>query len=100
MATAPSHELSEEIEGALEELRTLVLHSYPAAEFEVSTGDDPEGIYLTAIVDIEDGDQVMDVVIERLMEMEDEEGLPVYVIPVRPLARVLEEMQPGWSSTT
>ncbi|MPZ15508.1 MAG: hypothetical protein GEU73_13990 [Chloroflexi bacterium] len=93
MAAAPSPELNEEIERALEELRSLILGRYPEATFDLSMGDDPEGVYLTAIVDVEDSNQVMDVYIDRLIDMEDEEGLPVYVIPVRPLERVLEEMQ-------
>lgn len=92
--------MGEQVERALEELRSIILRSYPEAEFEVSTGDDPEGTYLTAIVDVEDSTEVMDLFIDRLIDMQVDDGLAVYVIPVRPLARVLEEMQPGWSSAT
>lgn len=81
------------IQSALTELQALISHSYPEATFEVSQGDDPEGIYLTPTVDVEDTEEVFDVVVDRLLEMQIDELLPVYVIPVRPVERVVEEMQ-------
>jgi hypothetical protein len=73
------------VESALSELRELIEAEYPAATFEVSSGEDPEGgIYLIATVDVQDTDAVVDVVIERLLELQIEERLPVYVIPLRP----------------
>lgn len=71
----------------------MIGQKWPSALFEVSRGEDPEGIYLTVIVDIDDTDAVMDLVIDRLLEMQIEQYLPVYVSPVRPLKRVLEEMR-------
>lgn len=41
-----------------------------------------------------DTDEVFEVVVGRLLEMQVEEGLSVYVIPVRPLARVAAEVRP------
>ena len=72
------------VESALSELRELIEAEYPAATFEVSSGEDPEGIYLIATVDVQDTDSVVDVVIERLLELQIEERLPVYVVPLRP----------------
>ena len=77
------------IRQALVELRAMVREQWPEASFEVSRGQDPEGIYLDATVDTEDTDEVMDVVIDRLLELQVEEGLPIYVIAGRPLERVL-----------
>ena len=77
------------IRQALVELRAMVREQWPEASFEVSRGEDPEGIYLDATVDIDDTDEVIDVVIDRLLELQVEEGLPIYVIAGRPLEQVL-----------
>ncbi|MGH2346405.1 MAG: hypothetical protein ACRDG4_14355 [Chloroflexota bacterium] len=68
---------------ALQELRALIQARYPTALFLTFPGDDPAGIYLQATVKIEDIDEVVDVIIDRLLAMQVDEGLPVYVIPVR-----------------
>jgi H2-forming N5,N10-methylenetetrahydromethanopterin dehydrogenase-like enzyme len=63
--------------------------AHPNTTFEVMHGDDPTGIYVLATVDVEDTEAVMDVYIDRLLELQIDAGLAVYVVPVRPLARVL-----------
>ena len=51
-------------------------------------------MYLVATVDIDDTDEVVEVFIDRLIDMQVEEGLPVYVVPpIRPIERVLEYMR-------
>jgi len=69
---------------ALSELRAMIQKRYPTAIFTVSYGEDPDGVYLTATVDIDDTDAVVDLVIDRLLTMQVEESLPLYVIPIRP----------------
>jgi hypothetical protein len=81
------------IEAALEELRRLISDRFPAATFTIQEGTDPLGIYLTATVDIEDPDEVIDLVGDRLLDMQVEEGLLIYVIPERPIERVLAELR-------
>jgi len=76
------------IQAALADLRATILDHYPSASFTISHGDDPEGIYLWTVVDVEDFDEVADVITGRLLAMQVEEGLPVYVIPVWPDARI------------
>ena len=78
---------------ALTELQELIRGRYPNATFQVAPGEDPEGVYLDATVDVVDTDEVMDVVVDRLLAMQVEEGLPVYVIALRPVERVLEAMR-------
>jgi hypothetical protein len=81
-------------------MEELILSRYPGATFEVALGDDPEGTYLTATVDVEDTDEVFDVVVERLLEMQVEESIPLYVLPVRPIERIMAELhapQPSWA---
>ena len=44
-------------------------------------------------VDIADTDEVISVVGDRLVEMQVDEGLPVYVTPLRPIERVVAELR-------
>ncbi len=78
------------IQSALEELKGMIAQRYPEAIFEVSVGSDPAGVYLDVIVDVEDTIEVTDVIIDRLVDIQVEERLPIYVIAMRPLHRVLE----------
>jgi hypothetical protein len=76
------------IKAAMVELQALIQHHYPAAIFRETVGEDPEGAYLIVTIDVEDTDDVIEVYIERLLELQIDEGLSIYVIPVRPLDRV------------
>ena len=72
------------LQEAIEELKGLVLRHYPSATFGVCAApDEPGSIELLTYVDIEDTEDVLDVVIGRLLDMQDEEGLPLHVLPVR-----------------
>lgn len=76
------------IERAVAELQGMIVGRYPEATFAVWQGEDPMGTYITTTVDVPDTDDVTDLIIERLIAMQVEEELPVYVIPVRPIARI------------
>jgi hypothetical protein len=80
-------------QAALDELQAMIAGRYPEATFEVHKGYDPAGIYLLATVDIEDIDEVVDVYADRMLEMQVEEGLPVYVVPLQPIARSLAQLR-------
>ena len=74
---------------AVVELQQLILARYPDAIFEIGPGgDDPKGTSITAIVDLDDPDEVMDLVIERLLNFQIEERLPIQVVPIRTAERV------------
>src|SRR5918912_1360333 len=69
---------------AVTELEELVRSRYPDATFRVGRGqDDPEAVHVYATVDLEDTEPVVDLVIERELELHLTEGLPVQVIPLR-----------------
>jgi hypothetical protein len=86
--------LDSRAQSALDELRTVIQDRYPKARFEVSRAhDEPENIHLTAIVDVEDPDEVLDLVVDRVLELQVDEGVPVHVIPIRTPERVLAEMK-------
>ena len=71
------------IKKALTELQGLIQGRYPQAVFDVAVENDPDGIYLRVTVDEDVGD-VLDVVMDRLLELQVEQRLPVYVMPIRP----------------
>ena len=81
--------LTPRLEEAIIELRELIAGHYPDAIFTVSEGEDPDGIYLTATVDVEDMGEVVDVFLDRMVDLQIDEGLPIFVVAVRPLARNL-----------
>lgn len=82
---------------AIQELTTLVAEQYPKASFVVSPGEeDPSVTHIIATVDVADPDEVVDLVIDRLLELQLQEGLPVHLIPVRTperTARLAQELQ-------
>ncbi len=92
MTTENQRDLSSQMQSAVNELRQTVKERYPEATFRIYRGqDEPEAVHLIATVDIDDPDEVVDLVIERVLEFQLDKGLPVHVIPIRPLARVLED---------
>jgi hypothetical protein len=83
------------VEPVIAELRQQVTGRYPDARFEVFEGEDPRGTYLRAVVDVEDTDEVVDLVIDRLLELQVEERLPLYFVASRPPERHLERPRSG-----
>jgi len=82
------------MQAAIMELQGLIRQHYPDTAFEVVHGDNPTGIYVLATVDVEDTEAVMDIYIDRLLELQIDAGLAVYVVPVHPLACVLASTDP------
>ena len=78
-----------DMQAAIMEPQGLIRQHYPNTTFEVVHWDDPIGMYVLATVDVEDTEAVVDVYIDRLLELQIDAGLAVYVVPMRPLARVL-----------
>jgi len=78
------------IQDALNELERLIKTKFPEVIFRTYRGEDPEGTYLEAMVDVDDTHDVMDVYIDHLVDLQVEKKIPVYVIPVRPPKRVAQ----------
>ena len=69
---------------AISELTSLIRSRYPTAAFDVSPDpDDPDLTLLWATVDVDDTDEVLDLVMERALQLQVDEGVPVYVVPIR-----------------
>lgn len=81
------------IRDAIQELIGIIRERYPDAHFDVGIGREASGIHITATIDVEDTEEVTDLYIDRLVDMQVEDGLPVHVIPVRPLERTTEMLR-------
>lgn len=81
---------------AITEIKAMIADRYPSTTFSVDQGFDPDGIYITATVDVDNTDEIYDLVIHRLGQFQVEEGLPLYLSVVQTperLARLLAEHQ-------
>lgn len=85
----PRLSLDERTRQAVPELEATISKHYPTASFAVTRSpDDPRSIHLEAVVDVDDPDEVGDLVIERLVELQAEDGIPIHVIPLRSPERI------------
>ena len=72
------------MQAAIDELQVLVRRAHPEAQFRLSRDpDDSEAVHLIAVLDVDDTDLVVDEVIDRMMQLQIEDELPIFVIPVR-----------------
>jgi hypothetical protein len=93
MSAERTNPIDPRVQSAVDELEGLIRGQYPTATFEVSHGqDEPENIHLTATVDVDDPDEVLKAVIDRVVELQVEERIPIHVIPIRTPERILASM--------
>lgn len=71
------------MQAGVDELQELIRSRYPRTTFTVGEAEDPDGIYMRAIVDVDDIDEVTELFIDRMIDLQVEDGLPIYVVPVR-----------------
>ncbi len=71
------------MQAAIREMQDLIRSHYPDATFATGYGEGPDGVHLDVTLDLEDTDEVVDVYIQRLLELQIDDGLALYVIPVR-----------------
>src|SRR3954447_23885540 len=93
MSQKRSVPLSPAMEKAVNELKGTISERFPQASFVIEEGFDPKGIYLVTTVDIADTDELIDAVGDRLLELQVDEGLPLYVTPLRPIQRFIAQLQ-------
>ena len=94
--------LSPRMETAIAEMKQRILRHYPSTTFSVYEWDDPEGIFLSAVVDTEDLGAVKALFLSRMVDLQVDEDLPLFVIAERTpekhaalLAREAEEREPS-----
>ena len=88
--------LAPRLQVALDELRGIIRRHYPEVRFGLTRGlDDPAIVELVAIVDVDDPDRVLDIVIDRQMQLQIDEGLHIFVVTERPPERVATMLTAG-----
>lgn len=96
MAAASSLLTDPRMTAAIAELTDLIRSAYPETTF-MTDADEREGsVFVTAVVDVDDPDEVVDRFIDRLVTLQIDEGLPLHIIPIRTAARrekLLAELQ-------
>lgn len=81
--------LDERTRQAIQELSETIAARYPTTTFELArAADDPRSIHLLAVADVDDPDEVGDLVVDRIVALQVNEGIPLHVIPLRTPERV------------
>lgn len=89
----PIH-LEGRMQDAVAELQAMIGQRYPSAAFSLShPEDEPSSVELTAVVDVDDPDEVLDTVIDRVIELQVDEQLPIHVVPIRTPERVAADLR-------
>jgi hypothetical protein len=103
MSVEREQPLDDRMQRAVTELSGLILQHYPDASFRLSpSAEEPAVLHLWARVDVDDPDEVVDLVLDRMMQIQIEDELPLFVIPVRTperaaaLRRAQAAAAPAW----
>ena len=82
-------DLDERTQRAIQELEGVIAARYPTTTFELTrAADNPRSIHLLAVADVDDPDEVGDLVVDRVVALQVDEGIPLHVIPLRTPERV------------
>jgi hypothetical protein len=93
-------DLDDRTRQAVHELQVAIAARYPTTTFELVRGpDDPASIHLLAVADVDDPDEVGDLVVERVVTLQAEEGIPLHVIPLRTPERIHAAIEADRSRT-
>ncbi len=86
---AREYPLSPELQAAVRELSALIRAAHPEAQFALRPHpEEPSLMLLLATVDVDDLDEVVDLVIDRMSELRTEAGVPILVVPLHTPERV------------
>lgn len=87
MATSSSLLSDPRMMAAIAELTQLIHSRYPDTTFTTELGENGEAVFVTAVVDVDDPDEVVDCFIDRAVALQVDEGLPLHIIPMRTTER-------------
>ena len=77
-----NHLWDEKTQKAIDEMKTMIRAAYPEACFHAYLGEDPVGVYLNAYTSAEDDFLVLDLISDRLVDLNIDKGVRLYVIPL------------------
>lgn len=93
MTRERAEQLDPRVQEAVEQLQDMIRHGYPTVGFEIARDpEEPENIHLVTTVDLDNPDEVLDLVIDRVLELQVEERIPLHVIPIRTPERILASL--------
>jgi hypothetical protein len=96
---ARTYPMSAKMRAAVQELAGLIRGAFPEAQFGLHKDpDDPSTTILVATVDVDDLEEVVDLFIDRMGELNTEEGVPILVVPLHTpehVAATYAAMQPA-----
>lgn len=76
--------LGDRMRQAVAELQGTIAAHYPTATFSLARSPEHHGtLHLLVTADVADPDEVGDLVVERVVALQAEEGIPLHVIPLR-----------------
>ncbi len=85
------------MEELIAEMKQRISRRFPSTTFEMYQGEDPVGIYLIAIVDTDDLEEVDELFSSRIVDVQVDERIPLFVItertPERSAALLAREAQ-------
>lgn len=85
MSKSKIYQKDPKVQKYIKEMKRLIKNKYPDATFWVNYESpdpaDPDMILLHTKVDVEDSDQVLDLVIDRIIDIQ-LSGIPLHVIPI------------------
>ena len=94
MTVVSSPRLEPEMQRAVDELTALIRTHYPTARFDVqSAPDEASTILLQVTVDVDDPEEVLDLVFERMEQIRIDEGVPILVLPLQTSERAAALLQ-------
>lgn len=92
MAVLPRPLDERAVEVALDEIQSLIRTRFPEAVFEIGPSYDPWGVYVRVMVDVEDPEDVTDAIMDRLLDIQVERRLPIWVVVLPPSERVIADL--------
>lgn len=96
MSAKPIGGHSPRVRSALDEPRITIQNRPATATFAVTQApDDPESVHLEATFDVDDPETVLDLVLDRVLELQVDERLAIHVIPLRRPERIATTMCAG-----
>jgi hypothetical protein len=82
--------MSTRAQAAIDEIKQSILSRHPEATFSVHPGfDDPTSVCLEVYVDLDDPHEVFDEIVDRIVDIQLDDGIPLHVIPLHTPERAL-----------
>ena len=94
MTSIHVHALEPRVQRAAEELAAMIRIHHPAAHFRVCPHPaEPTTTLLEVTVDVDDPEEVLDLVFDRMEQLRIDEDVPILVLPLQTLERAAAQLE-------